>query len=263
MDEPTRGTDADHSRGNWPSRAARGLSATGRGMTARLGRLDLDLGYLAAGGLAIAAVLGPLLMIVSDFTTLFEVKAVTAVLKDVPGGVVSGGRNHSYAMLIIGLVAAPMAYGAIRGGSRAAMVALAALGAVGALIALAVDLPDATGTNTLAKTFAEAKGMPSIGFYLETLGAALTLIAGGGALMITGGQSGEEAGPRLRSSLRKLGRRSSPESPPAAPDGTARDERQRTEAAEARAAARAHRPGAGPLASGDPLRDAPRSSPAE
>lgn len=222
-------------------------------MAARLAELGsgpggLRLSRLAAGGLAVAAVAGPLLLIISDFTTLFQVKAVTAVLKEVPGGVVSGGKNHSYAMLIIGLVAAPMSYGAVRGGSRAAMIALAVLGIAAAIIALAVDLPDATGTNTLAKTFAEAEGIPSIGFYLETLGAALTLVAGGGALMLA--EDGQAP-------------RSDDAQPPDGDGGrtsaTNRDELARAQAAAARSAARLER--RSPASPGTPPRRPPGDPP--
>jgi hypothetical protein len=171
-------------------------------------------------GLAAASVGGPIMLIVADFTTLFEVKAVTTVLEDVPGGVVKGRRNHSWAMVIIGIVALPMAYGAVRGNSRPAMAALGALGLVAAIIALAFDLPDATGTSTLARTFEEAKATPQEGFYLETLGAALLLVAGVGGLLLSRPQGGDRSGRTARE---------------------ARDEAARAEAAAARAAARRRR----------------------
>src|SRR3954451_24046153 len=180
----------------------------------------VDASYWLAFGLSLVAVAGPALLIVRDFLTLFEVQSVTATIS---GGVVSGGRNHAYAMLIIGLLAAPMAYGAIRGGSRPAMVALGALGVVAALIALLKDLPVAAGTSTLDKSFAyaSAHAVPGIGFYLETLGATLLLIAAAGGLL-----------------LRPAGKPRDDRQPPAGDD---RDELRREQDAAARAAARTQR----------------------
>jgi hypothetical protein len=133
-------------------------------------------------GIAIAAAAGSLLLVISDFTPLFEARTVTATI-----GTVTGGSNHLYAMTLIGLVAAPMAWGAIRGGSQPAMISLTVLGLLAVVIALVFDLPDATGTNTLNRSFAyaSAHSIPRVGFYLETLGAVLLLIAGGGILLLT------------------------------------------------------------------------------
>lgn len=230
---PARRTGSDDSKGPGNSRASSRLSGLVASLGSRLERRGVDPAYLAALALAIAAASGPLLLIVSDFFTLFSARSVTAEI-----GSVSGGKNHLYAMLIIGLVAAPMAYGAVRGGSRPAMIALAALGILAAVVALVFDLPDATGASTLNKSFAyaSAEATPEIGFYLETLGAALTVIAGGGALMLTVPE-GAPASPA------EPGR-------PNNPSPGERDEQARAEAAAARAQARAERgeepPGPGP-----------------
>lgn len=172
MAAPTRRTGADYSKGK----------------PRFLGGLEPE--TLLRAALVAASFGGALMLVASDFLTLFEVRAVTAKIKDV-----SGGDNHSYAMTILGLVALPMAYGATRSASRPAMAALAALGAVAALVALAFDLPDATGTNTLARTFADASGQPQIGFYVETLGAVLLLVAGAGGLLLG---DDDRAGSRAR-----------------------------------------------------------------
>ena len=219
------------------SRLSSGLSGVVDSIGSWLDRRGIDPAYVAALALAIAAVAGPLLLIVSDFFTLFSVRSVTAEI-----GSVTGGRNHLYAMVIIGLVAAPMAYGAIRGGSQPAMIALAALGILAAFVALAFDLPDATGASTLNRSFAyaSAEATPELGFYLETLGAALTLIAGGGALMLTvPGRSGAEGEPSGASAGEPSG--ASAGEPSGASADDQRDEQARAQAAAARAAARAQR----------------------
>jgi hypothetical protein len=176
MSTPARGTGSDYSKATLLSRVESFLSPIG-----------IVPAYVAAVALAVAGVGGPLLLVVSDFLPLYEVRTVTA---PIPEGTVTGGTNHLYAMVILGLAAGLMAHGAIRGGSKPAMIALAALGAVAAVIALGNDLPDATGESTLNRSFAyaSATAYARIGFYLETLGAALTIIAGVGALLLTGGE---------------------------------------------------------------------------
>ena len=192
MNARARRTANDHSRGSWASRAASAVAGAGARVESGLARRGIDPAYLAAAGLALAAAAGSLLLVISDFTPLFESRTVTATI-----GTVTGGRNHLYAMALIGVVAALMAWGAIRGGSQPAMVALAVLGLLAALIALAFDLPDATSVSTLNRSFAyaDAHSFPRVGFYLETLGAVLLLIAGGGILLLTGRPPGEPRRP--------------------------------------------------------------------
>jgi hypothetical protein len=136
----------------------------------------LVLGAALAG----AAFVGSILLIVADLSTLIEIKVLT-VSKDS----ISGGSHHSYALLILGLFALPMAYGATRGGSRPAMAALAAIGAVALVIMLAVDLPDIHKTGVIGQRFTDASASPKTGFYLETLGAFLLLIAGSAGLFLS------------------------------------------------------------------------------
>jgi hypothetical protein len=140
-------------------------------------------GDLLGIALAVAAFGGAVLLALSDFMTLFDVHTAAGVT--VPGGGVKGHENHSFAMLLLGVAALPLAYGATAGGSRPAMAGLAFFGAIAIVVALAFDLPDATGTNTLARTFENATGTPKAGFYMETLGAVLLLVAGGGGLVLS------------------------------------------------------------------------------
>jgi hypothetical protein len=132
---------------------------------------------LASAGLLIAGIAGAVLLIVADFTTLFEVKAVTAVLESR-----TGGDHHTYALVLIGLLALPMAAGASLGRSRPAAIALTVLGLIALVIVVAGDLPDVRSTG-LDRNFERAEASPKIGFYLETLGVALVLVAGVGNLL--------------------------------------------------------------------------------
>jgi hypothetical protein len=130
------------------------------------------------GGLIAAALAGPALLVVADFTTLFDARGADF------HRTVAGHANHSWAIALIGLLGLFLGWFAVRAASRPALWGLAALGILAVVIALGFDLPDATATRTVATTFAQAAATPRIGFYLETLGAALMLIAGGGGLLL-------------------------------------------------------------------------------
>ena len=127
-----------------------------------------------------AALLGGLLLIIAEFSTLYEVKAVTATLKTQ-----SGHAQHSFGLLVLGLAAIVMTFGMARGRTRPAMAAVAAIGVIALLIALAGALDDVNATGDYGERFASASTSPKAGFYLETLGAVLLLVAGGSALLLT------------------------------------------------------------------------------
>ncbi len=160
---PAPGTASEYSRGPRPSP----------------GGVPVPRGLRAA--LWLAAIAGPILLAVADFTTLFEARGQDYVRS------ISGHANHSYAMLAIGLLALAIALLAVPRQVPGALPALVVLGLVAAVIALALDLPDATGTELLRtpRRFIEASFTPRIGFYLETLGAALLLVAGVGGLLLS------------------------------------------------------------------------------
>jgi hypothetical protein len=182
---------------------------------------------LDALGLALgaAALVGAILLVISDFTTLFRIHTEAGIT--VPDGSVSGHDNHSFSMVVLGVAALPLAWWASRLGSRPAMAGLAGLGLIALVIAIGFDLSDATGTNTLEKTFESATGSPAVGFYLETLGGVLLLISGGGGLVLTA-PSREPGAPRPARDTRSEQERE-------------RDEAERAAAAAARAEARSRR----------------------
>jgi hypothetical protein len=171
-DSPPREPATEYSRRDRGSRGA-----TQRALLARWGVLALGL----AGGI---------LLVVSDFTTLFEVTAITTVL---PDGARTGGEQHSYAMLVLG-VGALMMVGlgglALASGvapARPAMLALAGLGAIALIIALVGDLPAVSSSGLvkdLQERYDEAEGQARTGFWLELVGAALCLVAGGAQLLL-------------------------------------------------------------------------------
>src|SRR3954463_1917434 len=84
-------------------------------------------------------VLGAALLIVAEFLPLYEIRTITAVPA---GGHKTTGPHHSYALLVVGIVLLPMAWGAVVGGSRPAAFAALALALIAAFVALVIDLPD-------------------------------------------------------------------------------------------------------------------------
>ena len=120
-----------------------------------------------------------LCLIVAEFLTLREIKAVTAVPA---GGITKAGAHHGYALAVVGVAALPMAVGAARGGSRPAAVAVTVLGAVALLIVLVADLPALNEEGIIGRTYDQAKAHPGAGFWVELVGA-LGLLGGGLAVL--------------------------------------------------------------------------------
>lgn len=139
------------------------------------------LAWFARYGLLVLAGLGALLLAAAELSTLYEVRAITAV---VPGGSQTAGAHHGYALLVVALVSLPMAWGAAIGGSRPATIAMIALGIVALFVCLAIDLPDVGDEGLLAETYEQAKATPQEGFYLETLGSVVLLLSGIGMLLL-------------------------------------------------------------------------------
>src|SRR5690242_11535618 len=150
-----------------------------RGVSAVLGRFGaLRLAILGFGGV------GGLLLIVSDFLTLYHVDVVTASCSDLASPSLrdacstSGGGHHGYALAVLGVIALVMTWGAAMGSSRPAGFALLALGVVSLVIVLAIDLPDIHKTGIVGDQFSSAKANPGAGFWLEIVGAAMVTGAG-------------------------------------------------------------------------------------
>jgi hypothetical protein len=116
---------------------------------------------------------GALLLILAEFLTVREIRAVTVVP---PGGTETGGGLHGYGLGIIGLAMLPMAYGAVVRGARPAAVALLVLSLAACAIVVFVDRPVLDDTGLIGRTYDLAEARPATGFYLESLGAVLALV---------------------------------------------------------------------------------------
>lgn len=131
-----------------------------------------------------ATLLGALLLVVSEFTTLFTVHVVGV---SSPIKSVTTGSHDSYALIPIAALAVLLAWVAVTTGNRWALVALLGVGVAALLIALVGDLPDAQASGTVGSVqagFKNATDKPSAGLYLETLGAIVLMIAGGCGLLL-------------------------------------------------------------------------------
>ena len=180
MSAPPRGTASQYSKG---------VSALG-GAFSRLGSGIAGRPREVRWALAGVGLLGALLLIVSEFATVTHVKVITVVL---PHSERTGFDQNSGAMLILGLVALPMLYGAARAGSRPAMLAVGVLGLIAFLIAILGDLPDVTQAGLIFRErYEDAKAEPQFGFYLEVAGAVLLFLSAG--LMFLAGVSNAPAG---------------------------------------------------------------------
>ncbi len=121
------------------------------------------------------ALLGALLLIVAEFTALYQVHTAASTT---PVRSVGTGHNDSYALIPIALLAAALGIGIFRSGNRPALLAIGLIGLVALLIALLGDLPDAHATGlagSAASRYVNASSTPSAGLYLETLGAVLLI----------------------------------------------------------------------------------------
>jgi len=117
------------------------------------------------------ALTGSLLLVLAEFSTLFDVHVVT---QSAPIKSVSTGSNNTYALVLIALIAAALAYGVARTGSRPALLAIGLLGLLALLIAVLNDLP-AASQKGITRGFQLASNTAGPGVYLETLGAVLLL----------------------------------------------------------------------------------------
>ena len=120
---------------------------------------------------------GVVLLVVAELTTVYE---VTVGGLEVVKRSATGGENHGYALLVVAAVAALMTVLALRG-ARPPALAVAALGVVALAIALLVDLPDTRASGGLPESLAyeQARARAGAGLWLELLGGALLVVAGG------------------------------------------------------------------------------------
>jgi hypothetical protein len=126
-------------------------------------------------------VAGAGLLVAAEFSTLYDVRVVTAVPE---GGSFSTGGHHGYAQLVIAAAIVLMAIGAVLGGSRPAAVALLLLALAALAIAVFVDLPDVDQTGLIGQTYDAAEAEPRAGLYLEIAGGCCALVGAAVVLLV-------------------------------------------------------------------------------
>lgn len=176
---------SEYSTGSGASRPLLGRRLQGNNRR-RGGRAEPASGPLRAAILA-GSLLGALLLLVAEFTTLFEVHVQTS---SAPIKTVVTGSHHAYALVPIAVVVALLAVAVWRDSSRPALLAIGLLGVVALLIALLGDLPDAHATGLIGSStthYVDASSTPSAGLYLETLGGAVLLLTCGLGFIALGG----------------------------------------------------------------------------
>jgi hypothetical protein len=156
-------------------------------------RAPLERTGTQALGVTVAGLVAAGLMIVVDFLPIVSVDVAGGsceVINDsspalADGCVQSGFERHGPALLLLGLVTAAMAWGAGRGGSRPAAVALVALG----LLVLCHRPADRSADNRRHRShrvpLRGAHAQAEIGFTLELAAGALAALAGAARLLLS------------------------------------------------------------------------------
>jgi hypothetical protein len=124
-------------------------------------------------------VISAAVLIVAEFLTLYAVRVIHGTSRVPP--VAAGTENH-YALIPIAILAVALILAAIRVGDRWALAAVAILGLIALLIGLLHDLPDARRAGLVGSLHAgwvRGASSPSVGMYMETLGAVLLLLTAG------------------------------------------------------------------------------------
>jgi hypothetical protein len=130
---------------------------------------------LVRGGLAGLAAVSVLVLLIASFS---DVVVVTG----------SGGRQvaadsgldrHGPALLVLAIAIGVLTFLALRG-ARVAALGIGIVGLVVVLISLLGDVPDLQVTGGYQAFGSTATTEAGVGFYLETLGGALAILAGGG-----------------------------------------------------------------------------------
>jgi hypothetical protein len=151
-------------------------------------------------GLAFA---GALALLIAQFAPLLRV--VTVARHPVLVRTVQTGPHHGWALIPVAGLAIIVAAIAPRSHGRAAPAALALLGLVSLGVALLVDLRGVHATGIVgspATGLRTAQAHAGVGLYLETLGAALLLLAAGLGAVLTSGARTSVAHPKARQQRR-------------------------------------------------------------
>lgn len=140
-------------------------------------------------------------MIATEFSTIQSVRVgdstcgVFETSQQQDDCALTGGEQHAYALVLLGLFTAVLAFGAGAGRSRPAAFALMFVGLVVLFIALVLDRPtldDVRGFDVFSRAEGEAGGA----YTLELIAAGLAFLAGAVALVFDRLERRGDAGDR-------------------------------------------------------------------
>ena len=143
----------------------------------------------SAGGVSVVVlalgVVGAVLIVVAELSSIVRVDVLTTgTCEEIADSKVrdacdsSGFEQHGGAFILLGAAALAMAWGAGRGASRPAAMALLAIGVVVLAFALIRDVPEANETGLVGLQYEEAEAKAASGLYLEIVGAGLLILGG-------------------------------------------------------------------------------------
>lgn len=176
---------------NRPDEPASGVAAAPEPTPkASRGRAALLAHLRAAGALELAVlalgIAAAVLMVLTEISTLFFVEVGTGPsCEDLASSTVAetcsttGGEQHSFALLLLAVLAAGLSLGAALADSRAAARALLVVGLVVLGIALVLDLPDTAREGAIGERYTQAESRKGAGFAYELGAGVLATLAGG------------------------------------------------------------------------------------
>jgi hypothetical protein len=132
--------------------------------------------------LASTALIGALLLVAATVSTIIEITVGTTSRLASIDTELTGWDRHGSALVLLAAFAVAMIAGALRG-ARPAMAALVVCGIAVLLISLVGDLPHVNDTGQVGVLYSDARAAPRFGYYAETLGGILLVIAGGVMLL--------------------------------------------------------------------------------
>jgi len=144
----------------------------------------------SAGGVSVIVlvlgVIGALLLVFAELSTIVKVDVLTTgTCEEIADPAVrdacdsSGFEQHGGAFILLAVAALAMTWGAARGASRPAALALLAIGAVVLVFSGVRDVTKTDDTGLVGLQYEKADAKAGSGLYMELAGGVLLMMAGG------------------------------------------------------------------------------------
>lgn len=155
-----------------------------RSIAARVGSVARSPAAAPTVGL-ILGVAGGILLVVAELSTIISVDVARGTCEELAGARLrdscktTGLEQHGGALIVLGAGAILMSIAAARGKSRPAAIALLVIGGVTLALALFGDINDLGDKGVIGLEYERAETVVATGLYLEVIGGALCVLAGG------------------------------------------------------------------------------------